>query len=136
MSQNQISRPLSPHLQIYKPQITSFTSIFNRLNGIYLFIGILISCWLFIYYNYQTDIILGNKYQNCTKSTIVIYTIYFFSFYWIFAFYYYLFNGIRHLMWDIGKGFDIKTVYKTAYLVIFSSISLTIATIFSYFYLR
>jgi len=43
---------------------------------------------------------------------------------------------VRHLMWDIGKGYDIKDAYRNAYIVIFSAIFLTIATIFTYFYLR
>jgi len=128
-------RPLSPHLQIYKPQMTSFTSILHRLTGIYLFLGVLILSWFFIYYQYQTDLVFGGNYQKCS-SNIWVYATYFFSFTWLFALYYHLCNGVRHLMWDIGKGYDIKDAYRNAYIVIFSAIFLTIATIFTYFYLR
>ena len=127
--------PLSPHLQIYKPQMTSFTSILHRLTGIYLFLGVLILSWFFIYYQYQTDLVFGGNYQKCS-SNIWVYATYFFSFTWLFALYYHLCNGVRHLMWDIGKGYDIKDAYRNAYIVIFSAIFLTIATIFTYFYLR
>ncbi|MFT4718805.1 MAG: succinate dehydrogenase / fumarate reductase cytochrome b subunit [Rickettsiales bacterium] len=129
------NRPLSPHLQIYKPQMTSLTSIMHRMTGVYLFLGVLILSWLFIYYQYQTDLVFGNKYEGCSNATWT-YVTYFFSFTWLFALYYHLCNGVRHLMWDIGKGYDIKIAYRNAYIVIFSAISLTIATIFTYFYLR
>jgi succinate dehydrogenase / fumarate reductase, cytochrome b subunit len=129
------NRPLSPHLQIYKPQMTSFTSILHRLTGIYLFLGVLILSWFFIYYQYQTDLVFGSEYKQCS-SKIWAYVTYFFSFSWIFALYYHLCNGVRHLMWDIGKGYDIKIAYRNAYIVIFSAIFLTIATIITYFYLR
>ena len=132
---NNQNRPLSPHLQIYKPQMTSFTSILHRLTGIYLFLGVLILSWFFIYYQYQTDLVFGGNYKKCS-SNIWVYATYFFSFTWLFALYYHLCNGVRHLMWDIGKGYDIKDAYRNAYIVIFSAIFLTIATIFTYFYLR
>ena len=132
---NNQNRPLSPHLQIYKPQMTSFTSILHRMTGIYLFLGVLILSWFFIYYQYQTDLVFGCNYQKCS-SNIWVYATYFFSFTWLFALYYHLCNGVRHLMWDIGKGYDIKDAYRNAYIVIFSAIFLTIATIFTYFYLR
>lgn len=130
------NRPLSPHLQIYKPQITSLTSIMHRLTGVYLFIGVLILSWFFIYYQYQTNLVFGNNYSNCTRNVISIYATYFFSFTWLFSLYYHLCNGVRHLMWDIGKGYDITTAYRNAYIVIFSAIFLTIATIITYFILR
>lgn len=129
------NRPLSPHLQIYKPQMTSFTSIMHRLTGVYLFLGVLILSWFFVYYQYQTELVFGGKYQQCSNKFWIIIT-YFFSFTWLFALYYHLCNGVRHLMWDIGKGYDIKDAYRNAYIVIFSAIFLTIATIFTYFYLR
>ena len=74
------NRPLSPHLQIYKPQMTSFTSIMHRLTGAYLFIGVLILSWLFIYYQYQTNLIFGDNYGNCTRNIILTYATYFFAF--------------------------------------------------------
>ena len=115
---NNQNRPLSPHLQIYKPQMTSFTSILHRLTGIYLFLGVLILSWFFIYYQYQTDLVFGGNYQKCS-SNIWVYATYFFSFTWLFALYYHLCNGVRHLMWYIGKGYDIKDAYRNAYIVIF-----------------
>ena len=130
------NRPLSPHLQIYKPQITSLTSIMHRLTGVYLFIGVLILSWFFIYYQYQTNLVFGNNYSKCARNVISIYATYFFSFTWLFSLYYHLCNGVRHLMWDIGKGYDITTAYRNAYIVIFSAIFLTIATIITYFILR
>jgi succinate dehydrogenase / fumarate reductase cytochrome b subunit len=121
------SKPLSPHLQIYKPQITSITSILHRLTGVALYFGVVMLSILISYYTYQTDI-LGNEYKcDCLYTKIFMYAV---AFIWSFALYYHLANGIRHLFWDIGKGFDIVTARKTGIIVLLVSFFLTIVSFY------
>ncbi len=111
------SNPLSPHLQIYRPQLTSVLSITHRLTGIFLgTVGIVI----FLYWIGAAA--LGpeayKKAIACLSTPIIKPLMGL----WTFAFYYHLCNGIRHLLWDIGWGFSLGTAYKTGYAVVTSAI--------------
>ena len=119
------NRPLSPHIQIYKPQITSFTSILHRLTGVVLYLGVLLICVFISYYTYQIDVMDKGYECDCLWTKIAIYTVIFF---WAFALYYHLCNGIRHLFWDIGKGFDIKVAKRNGVIVLVSAFLLTVAS--------
>ncbi len=105
-------RPLSPHLQIYKPQLTSVLSIFHRASGAYLSLGIIaLSLWI---------ISLGAT-QACFDAMASFYgsiigQLLFAS--WVVAFFYHFANGIRHLVWDAGYGFDIPVVNKGGWAVL------------------
>src|SRR5580658_6917544 len=90
-------RPLSPHLQIYRPQLTSILSITHRPAG---FAGLrgFIGSWL------------G----------------YLILFGWSVALFYHLCNGIRHLFWDAGYGFELKTAYASGYAVLVGTVVLTL----------
>ncbi|MGH8050217.1 MAG: succinate dehydrogenase, cytochrome b556 subunit [Arenimonas sp.] len=112
-------RPLSPHLQVYKPQITTILSIIHRATGVVLAIGaLLVTAWLLCIaadtecYAWCQKILASwfGKLALFVFSTCLIY---------------HLLNGIRHLLWDIGWGLDIATVEKTGYLVVFMSVALT-----------
>ena len=113
-------RPLSPHLQIYKIQITSLLSILHRGTGIVLYGGsILWALWF---------VALAAGPESYTKmqgfllhpfGLIILLG-------WSFSFFYHFFNGIRHLMWDLGLGYEMSTVRRTGWIVVFSSIFLTI----------
>ena len=114
MSKN--NKPLSPHLTIYKPQITSLMSISHRFSGTFQSLGNLIIflyfCVILVsenYYNY------ANLFFNSLLGKI-------FLFLYIFSICYHLFNGIRHLIWDIGLGFEIKNVYYSGYITVISAI--------------
>ncbi len=123
-------RPLSPHIHIYKPQITSITSILHRITGFALYIGVVLLCILISSYVYQTNIM--DQQYKCDCAILRSIT-YFIMFCWAFALYYHLCNGIRHLFWDIGKGFDIDVTKKTGFAVIFISLlftSLSLAFVF------
>lgn len=128
---NQKERPTSPHLQIYKPQITSFTSILHRATGIFLYFGVVIICWSIFHYAYQIDVMLEgeNIVCDCIWEDLLKYFLYITVTAWAFSLYYHLCNGIRHLFWDIGKGFDITTARKTGYLVIATAVFLTAISI-------
>ena len=117
-----VKRPLSPHLQIYKPQLTSVLSITHRATGVFLSLGALIlTCWLVGLASGEEA--FGNLQQhiNAWYGTVLLVA-------FVFSFYYHLSNGIRHLFWDVGMGLEISTAYKTGYTVIVCAILLTIVT--------
>lgn len=112
-------RPLSPHLQVYKPQLTSMLSITHRLTGLYLSLGLVIFVyWLFSVAKSPTMADEMVAFANTTFGCILFYS-------WVFAFAYHLCNGIRHLFWDVGKGYSIPAVYRSGYAVIAGAIVLT-----------
>ena len=108
-------RPLSPHLQVYKPQLTSILSIMHRVTGVALAAGTCLLVWWLVV------IALGGEYytimQNIMGSWYGLLTL----FGWSFALFYHLCNGIRHLFWDMGYGFDLKIAKITGVLVFFGS---------------
>jgi succinate dehydrogenase / fumarate reductase, cytochrome b subunit len=115
-------RPLSPHLQVYKPQLTSVLSISHRATGIFLSLG----AWLLVVlvYGLAFDTELYNSViglGHTTLGALVLAA-------WAFSFYYHLCNGIRHLFWDAGRGFELKNVYASGYVVVLGAILLTLLT--------
>lgn len=112
-------RPLSPHLQVYKIQITSLLSIMHRGTGIVLYGGSVLWVLWFLalaagpqsYYRMQ-DFLLA------PFGLIILIG-------WSFSFFYHLCNGIRHLLWDLGFGYDLPTVRFTGWTVIVTSFFLT-----------
>jgi succinate dehydrogenase / fumarate reductase cytochrome b subunit len=130
------NRPLSPHIQIYKPQIGSLTSILHRATGIFLYIGVVIISWAIVHYTYEAEIVLtGNSGNPSCDCIITKYALIAIVIAWAFALYYHLCNGIRHLFWDIGKGFDKKVAIRNGVLVLVVSTILTAASVFYVFYL-
>ena len=112
-------RPLSPHLQIYKPQLTALMSISHRLSGVFLSLSSLVLVyWL-------TAVAAGEPAYQQTQNLFNSWLGLVFLFGWSFAFFYHLCNGIRHLSWDIGLGMNIKTVYLTGSLVWIATLLLT-----------
>ena len=113
-------RPLSPHLQIYKPQLTSVLSITHRVSGIFLCVGTLVlAYWLFALASGPEEYATA---QNCLSSLIAQV----FLFLWTLAFFYHLLNGIRHLIWDMGKGFELDVVYASGRWVVAGTVILTL----------
>ena len=110
-----LDRPLSPHLQIYKPQITSSLSILHRLTGIYLSFG------LFIIIYWITSVSLGEVFYNFSLSILKSWIAKLLYSFWFFCLSYHLFNGIRHLFWDMGVGFSHKEIFYSGIAVIILS---------------
>ena len=114
------NRPVSPHLQIYKPQITSILSISHRFTGIILYLStFLISFWLFCsaFIN-DLKIVLDNfLFSSVGKIFLFFITL---------SFIYHFLNGLRHLIWDLGYGFNIKNVYLTGFLIIILTLSINV----------
>lgn len=117
-----IERPLSPHLQIYRWQLTMTLSILHRATGIALAVGtaFLVS-WLWsAAYSPKCFADLNAFFTGILGRIMLIG--------WSFAFYFHLCNGIRHLGWDIGRGFEIQAAYRSGYIVLIGTIVLTAVT--------
>ncbi len=118
-------RPLSPHLQVYRPQITSAMSIFHRITGVTLAFGsVIIVAWLWgLAYCPELYTCLSECAQQWYGKLVLIG--------WSGAFFYHLGNGIRHLFWDMGKGFELATVTRSGLLVLAFAILATAALWFT-----
>ena len=117
---NDSNNPLSPHLQIYRWHISSLLSITLRISGVVNLLAlILIFFWLLVLSlgenNYELFLLLINNFFG--KFILI-------SFTWSMSFH--LLSGIRHLFWDFGYGFEIKTANFSGIIVIISSLVLTI----------
>lgn len=122
------NRPLSPHLTIYRPQLTAVLSIYHRITGVFL--SILFYCFF-----------MGMQVIDLHLSNYSIYNIAVFInscshwfllgtfFIAILSFFYHLANGIRHLVWDTGRALSVTNVYRTGYIVIVTVLVLTIVTL-------
>ena len=117
------SKPLSPHLQIYRPQLTSVLSISHRASGIFLGTAGLLAFIIWL-----VSIALGPLAYELVMSYLRHPLMTPLLLLWTGAFYYHLCNGIRHLFWDIGLGFDLNTAYRSGYAVVASATVLTVAT--------
>ena len=117
---NDSKNPLSPHLQIYRWQVSSLVSIAHRITGILNFLGLIfISAWI------SSAGISENLFECFSvflKSFIGRFIL--IGFTWSIS--YHLLSGIRHLFWDLGYGYEIKTANFSGILVILSSLILTI----------
>lgn len=120
------NRPLSPHLDIYQYQITWTVSIMHRITGVAMTLGlILIVAWL-VAAAFSPE--LFSLIDGVLRSWIGMIII--FGSLW--AFWFHFLNGIRHLFWDLGYGFNLSTVWRSGWVVVLGSI---ILTIFSFFIL-
>ena len=113
------NQPLSPHLSIYKWQVTNTLSILHRFSGALLFLAAMdFSIWL-------ASIAMGeNSYALISSlfSSRLALAI------WVavsFSFFYHSLNGLRHLAWDFGKGFETHQVNYSGFIVVFLTLALT-----------
>ncbi len=112
------NRPLSPHLDIYRWRITMLLSTLHRVSGPVISFG------LFILIIKLTSLAVGGT-QHFSESGMIAKI---FWVIWSAAVYYHLCNGIRHLFWDVGHGFEIPTAEKSAKLVLVAAVVLTVVT--------
>jgi len=99
-------------------------SITHRATGIVLSLG------LVVFVSWLALLATNAGYANSLMAFFSAWYGQVMLFGWIFCFFYHFSNGIRHLFWDAGKGFDMKTVYTTGYLVLAAAIGLTAITFF------
>lgn len=111
-------KPLSPHLSIYRIQITSLLSILHRGTGVALFVGLVLIMWWIVYIVYcpfEHQLWMWEMMSSATAKAIIII--------WSYSLFYHFFNGIRHLFWDFGMGYDINTLSKSGIAVIITSLA-------------
>ncbi len=120
---NRGNRPLSPHLTIYRPQLTSITSILTRITGNALLISALLVVWWFLaaatskeYFD-VANAVLTSWFGDLVMTVS------------LWGLWYHALAGVRHLIWDQGIGLDLETAYKLGYAVIGGSFLLTMVTI-------
>jgi succinate dehydrogenase / fumarate reductase cytochrome b subunit len=117
------NRPLSPHLEIYRWQITMTMSILHRATGVALAVGSLALVWWLVAAGMGPD-----EYAQ-VQAFFGSWLGQFLLWGWTFSFFYHLCNGVRHLAWDAGWGFEIKSIYVTGYLVWVVALGLTAFTL-------
>lgn len=115
------ARPLSPHLQIYSPLINMVMSIFHRITGAALYFGtILLAWWLIAAATGPAYFEFVNGLFGTWIGRLVL-----FGYTW--ALIHHMLGGIRHLIWDTGRGFDLVTVDRMAWGSIIGSVIITCA---------
>ncbi len=113
-------RPLSPHLGIYRWQWTMVLSILHRLTGVALAVGtLLLVYWLWAAASGPQAYFRANELIGGWFGRLLLFG-------WTAALFYHLFNGIRHLLWDAGKGFELRTAWASGILVAVATAAATI----------
>jgi succinate dehydrogenase / fumarate reductase, cytochrome b subunit len=118
-----INRPLSPHLQVYRPQITSVLSILHRITGVALTIGTILLTWWLVAAAYGPEQFANVQgFLGSLFGQVLL---------WGFTFclFYHLCNGIRHLLWDFGWGFEIAQVRMSGIVMVAAAVVLTVVTL-------
>jgi len=119
MEQKSSARPLSPHLQIYKPMLTMVMSIMHRITGVGLYFGIILLMW------WLTAASISDSYFDFVQGFFGHWfgRLLLFGFTW--SLMHHALGGLRHLLWDTGRGFDLKVVEWLARANLAGSIVLT-----------
>ncbi len=117
----QNERPMSPHIGIYRWQLTMTLSIVHRATGIALSVGTLLMVAALCALAAGPDA-YAQMHRLCMSPVGVVLLIG-----WTWALFFHLCNGIRHLLWDVGWGFEIPRAYATGWTVVAASLLLTVA---------
>jgi len=118
-----VERPLSPHLQVYRPQLTSITSILTRITGNALIVAALLIVWWLVAaalgpgHFATADAVITSWFGDIVMALS------------LWAIWYHYLAGLRHLYFDAGKGLDIPTAEKLGWVLIFGSVILTVITL-------
>ena len=114
------NRPLSPNIQIYRPQLTSVLSIVNRITGVVLSsCAVVLVVWLFA-------AATGPQAYAAVQGVIASRIGQIVLFGCTFAFFMHFCGGIRHLVWDAGYGFALRSIYVSGWAVVATSLALTV----------
>ncbi|MGR3511222.1 MAG: succinate dehydrogenase, cytochrome b556 subunit [Paracoccaceae bacterium] len=120
---NRGNRPLSPHLSIYKPQLTSMTSIFTRITGVGLVVGGLLAVWWLLAaatsaaYFETVDGVITSFLGDIVMALSLL------------ALWYHALAGLRHLYWDSGRGLEVEAAEKLGLAIMGGSVVLTILSL-------
>jgi succinate dehydrogenase / fumarate reductase cytochrome b subunit len=116
------TRPLSPNIQIYRPQLTSVLSIANRISGIVLSIyAVALVAWLIAAAAGPQAYAPVNVFIRSWSGQILLFSC-------TFSFFLHLCGGIRHLVWDAGYGFELRAIYTSGWAVVVGSAMLTMVS--------
>lgn len=116
-------RPLSPHLQVYRPQITSMLSILHRLTGVAVTFGTLLLAWWLAAAAYGPDSFANVQgFLGSIFGHLILWG-------FCFAVWYHLGNGIRHLLWDFGWGFELEQVRLSGLVTVGFAVAATLITL-------
>jgi succinate dehydrogenase / fumarate reductase cytochrome b subunit len=116
---NRFDRPLSPHLTIYRWPVTMVLSILHRLTGVAMSFGLLVlAAWLLNAAAGPHDYQVFRQSMAGLPGRVLLVA-------WSFAFFLHLGNGIRHLVWDTGRGLDKWQANRSAWFVLLAATSLT-----------
>lgn len=114
------NRPISPHLQVYRPQLTSVLSISHRISGVLLSIGlVLVVAWLLA-------LAAGPERFAALSGLLASVPVLLVLVAWTAALFYHLLNGIRHLLWDAGWLLDLRGAYASGWTVVGLAGALTV----------
>src|ERR1700722_3846433 len=104
---SQVQRPLSPHLQVYKPQLTSVLSITHRATGLALAVGTVFLVWWLLAAATSAEAFgAAQAFWYSWFGRLLLLG-------WTWSLFFHLCNGIRHLFWDAGYGYELKTPYAS-----------------------
>lgn len=120
---NRGNRPLSPHLQVYRPQLTSISSILVRITGNALIVGALLAVWWLLAAS------AGPEYFAVVDGIITSFVGDVIMLGSLWALWYHALGGLRHLIWDTGRGLEIETAQKMGWAMIIGSVVLTVCTL-------
>jgi len=113
-------RPLSPHFQVYRPQLTSVLSFLHRITGVALAVGtLLLVWWLAAAASGPDAFATAQSFIGHMIGRLLLFG-------WTFAMFYHLLNGIRHLFWDAGYGYELATAYRSGWAVVLVATALTL----------
>ena len=120
---NRGNRPLSPHLTIYRPQMTSISSIFVRITGNSLLAAtLLLIAWLLA----ASTSAAAFEWVQCVITSWFGDLVFLLS---LWALWYHMLGGLRHLIWDTGRGLELKTAERMGWMMIIGSLLLTAFTV-------
>ena len=120
---NRGNRPLSPHLTIYRPQMTSISSIFVRITGNALLAATLL---LIAWFLAASTSAAAFEWVQCVITSWFGDLVFLLS---LWALWYHMLGGLRHLIWDTGRGLELKTAERMGWMMIIGSLLLTAFTV-------
>jgi succinate dehydrogenase / fumarate reductase cytochrome b subunit len=124
MDQQKRIRPISPHLQVYKLPLNAVASIVHRITGVVLSVGLLLFVGGLLTISAGEDAYMAmQNLMNHALGTLVLWL-------FIYALFFHLCHGVRHLVWDAGSGFEREHMDRNVYIELIASIILTVASFF------
>ncbi len=117
-----VRRPLSPHMQVYRPQLSSVLSIMNRVTGLALSLGTILLVW------WLAAAAGGPASFATVQAFLHTWVGLFLLFGWTVSLFYHLFGGIRHLAWDAGYGYDLPQMHMTGWVVVILTLVCSLIT--------